>query len=276
MPPRAMLNRRMGPFCVTGCGRKSFLNATNKDLMINAMGGAGTERRFNVKGVSDLVFGKIGATVSNELQKRFGKNPDARPIAPGEKHIVLPTDFGLTRANFAGPGTRVNQRVKRGDVGVDGPRGIDSISKTHDIDYVNARKESDIRKADRKMVSAVRSSTANKKIRNVVIAALKAKMAGEDSGAWDVNKFTESVPPEGIGKGPASRLLKEVIRKQKKCIKKTRKRNRKRKGGNLFQVQGKKVKRTHSIMKRKGKKRSRPRRDDMSPQLAKQIMKQMM
>ena len=142
---------------------------------------------------SDVLFGPIGSTVSNVLSNVFNRNPEARPISPGEKHIVLPTKHGLTRANFAGPGTQVEKRVRRGDRGVDGPRGIDEIARRHDIDYVNARTPADIRRADNRMIRAIDSSTAGRRTKQVVKRALQAKTFGEDLGVFGPNTFTEVI-----------------------------------------------------------------------------------
>ena len=152
---------------------------------------------------SDVLFGPIGSTVSNVLSEVFNKNPEARPISPGEKHIVLPTKHGLTRANFAGPGTQVKKRIKRGDRGVDGPRGIDAAARTHDLAYVNARTPADIRRADNRMIREVEQSTAGKRTKQVVKAALRAKTLGEDLGVFGPNTFTEVLEDDDMkGRGP--------------------------------------------------------------------------
>ncbi len=204
--------------------RKDFMNVTVRDQQLgHGASGAGLGLRKGLALASNVIFGKVGATVSNLISKKFGKNPEARPIFPGEQHIVLPTRFGLTRANFAGPGTQVERRVRRGDRGVDGTRGIDAISKIHDIDYVNARTSADVRRADNKMIASVKRSSAGPKTKAIVLAALKAKKLGEDIGVIDVNTFTQVTEDDNVGasgKGieslPADRLLKKVLKKVKK------------------------------------------------------------
>ena len=184
-------------------------------------------------GIKDIVR-KVTSLVKNKL----GKNPDKRPGFPGERHVPLPTSHGVTIANFAGPGTQIAQRLKRGDKGVDGPRGIDEIAKLHDIDYVNAQKESDIRRADNLMIDRVRNSSAGRLTKKIVIAALKAKKFGEDHKITDVNTFTDSVPEEGLGKGwserkkkdPAQKLLQRTfLQERNRKTKLLREFNRKRK-----------------------------------------------
>ncbi len=68
--------------------------------------------------VHGLATGRVGTTISNVLSEKFNKNPEWRPGFPGEAHLVLPTEHGLTRANFCGPGTNLTKRQARGDKGV--------------------------------------------------------------------------------------------------------------------------------------------------------------
>lgn len=192
--------------------RKQPFDITQRDVRVGASG-SGTKIRL----ASKLLFGDVGTAASNVFQKAFNKNPYARPGFSGEKHIILPTQHGLTRANFAGPGTKLPQRLARRDKPVDGPRGIDAASRTHDIAYSRAKTVADIRHADNRMITDVRRSTAGRKTKAVVVAALRAKKLGEDVGVTDVNTFTQSVPQSELDKepGPADRLLKRVLKKQR-------------------------------------------------------------
>jgi len=147
------------------------------------------------KAVDKLAFGPIGTSISNTLSHAFNKNPKWRPGFPGEKHIVLPTDEGITRANFAGPGTRLDKRLPRGDQGVDGPRGIDSAAKKHDIAYSKIhRGQPDAvaatRKADIQMLKDIDNSTATATAKKVVKTAMRAKVFAEDLGVLDPLKFS--------------------------------------------------------------------------------------
>lgn len=215
---------------VRGSDRNGAYLRGNRFRAVNASGGGfvpNVRGDPNMSAVQGFLVSRGGAGPLGDIARQVGKtvasritgktNPDARPGFAGERHIPLPTNFGLTKANFAGPGTQIAQRIKRGDVGVDGPRGIDQIAKQHDLDYVRATKESDIRKADNDMINRVKKSSAGKLTKKIVIAGLKAKKLGEDLKVTDVNTFTESVPPEGIGKGPshpAHRLLKMATQRQ--------------------------------------------------------------
>ncbi len=165
-----------------------------------------------LKFASNQLFGPVGAAVSNALTKRFGKNPEARPISAGEKHVILPTKHGLTRANWAGPGTHVAKRLKRGDRGVDGPRGIDAAAKRHDLAYVGARTAKDVRAADNRMLRDIRNSTAGRKTKAIATAAMQGKKLGEDLGLFNINTFTQVTEDDKVGKGnlPADKLLSHV------------------------------------------------------------------
>ncbi len=89
----------------------------------------------------------LAAGISNAFPD---SDENARDIFPGEFHAIvkLPNEkFG--RANFTGPGTRIIERLKRGDP----PRVLsDKVSQAHDIRYGLAENEADVRKADEKML----------------------------------------------------------------------------------------------------------------------------
>lgn len=268
--------RGLGLHGRTSCPqRKNFVNFTFRDMkMGHDPGGNGilstaAAAMVGTKLATNLLFGPVGAKVSNFLSKQFGRNPLARDQFPGEKHMVLPTEHGLTRANFAGPGTRLETRMQRGDQGVDGPRGIDAIAMRHDIDYTLARTAEDVRAADNRMIAAIKRSTAGSKTKAIVLAALKAKKLGEDIGVFNIDTFTNvteqgqvrrgrkprgavtaaprgvaPLPPDGDGAGhkrkrgqgppelnPANRLLKTMRRKTA-----PRKKRRRQGGGPLLNI----------------------------------------
>ncbi len=168
------------------------------------------------KGVDKAAFGKIGTNISNTLSERYNKNPEWKPGFAGERHAVLPTNFGLTRANYAGPGTKLQTRLARGDKGVDGPYGIDAAAKTHDIDYYNAKSYSDIRKADKKFIKGVRQSTSTGTMKNLAIGAIKAKNFGEDIGILNKDVFSIQQESQQMGLGNSIYAKKPTKRKKKK------------------------------------------------------------
>ena len=87
----------------------------------------------------------------------------------------LPIDLHLPGYQYCGPGTRLNKRLKRGDTGIN---RLDRICKQHDIDYSTARGQSDIQKADTKMLTAIDKLPQKTMTENIVraVIALKRRM----------------------------------------------------------------------------------------------------
>lgn len=72
----------------------------------------------------------------------------------GEKHIPLYTEEGFRVANFAGPSTAIETRLKSDDPKISQPVTLtDQVAKTHDIRYSLAENFDDIKFADEKMIS---------------------------------------------------------------------------------------------------------------------------
>jgi hypothetical protein len=134
-------------------------------------------------------------------------NPKARPLYPGEKHAAVLSGPGVkgTSYNFMGPGTQLQKRLERGDVGIN---SLDAIAMKHDQDYDKAVTAADVRKADKVfMAGARRQAAADPKVAQIALATFKAKMAAEDAGALDPMTFAQPL----IGGG----LLKQGRRLQK-------------------------------------------------------------
>lgn len=146
-----------------------------------------------------LVSGPVGTKISNVLSEKFNANPAWRPGFSGERHLLLPTKFGITRTNWMGPKTAVLERIKRGDVGVDGPNGIDEAAKLHDLLYHFARTPSDIRRADKRLISDIRKSSQGPKVKAAAIAMLKGKLLGEAVGVFGPETFTKLPGLQGSG-----------------------------------------------------------------------------
>ena len=82
-------------------------------------------------------------------------------LMPGELHGLLQLPNGkLARAQFMGPGTRVVERVKKGERGL---TAVDTESKWHDIAYGLAKNQADIGAADRHMLSKINEFARDKK-----------------------------------------------------------------------------------------------------------------
>ena len=80
--------------------------------------------------------------------------------------------------NFAGPGTHLEKRLKRGDRGVN---RLDKIAGIHDIDYSKAKNLKDKWKADDKMIWAItnlpgKKTTQERVVKTIMQAKRKLKL----------------------------------------------------------------------------------------------------
>lgn len=193
--------------------------------------------------IQSLYTSDLGNSVRNMLPD---SDENARPGFPGEMHVPLALPNGKTgQANFMGPGTKVLQRIERGDP----PRTeVDKISRAHDLRYTLAQSMEDIREADNKMIRKVDETQAQGKdsTQNIVLAnAIRAKAFAEDIGALDKEAFARntsrtyeergysdsqvstlknelaSMEQEGYGKlRPGDRLKLKVIKEQQRKARK--------------------------------------------------------
>ena len=75
----------------------------------------------------------------------------------------------MPKANYLGPGTRLQQRLKRGDRGVN---RLDELAKIHDIDYSKAKSLKDKWKADDKMIRAIKNLPGKKTKQERIVKAI--------------------------------------------------------------------------------------------------------
>ena len=141
------------------------------------------------------------ATDTEQGLKRFKGGAAYGKSAPkykGEKHVYMKVPGGIARANYAGPGTNVRERIKRGDAPIN---AVDAISKAHDLRYMIATDYDAVRAADNKMVAALKSlpSGADSKL-NIFAAkkAMQSKLKLEDSGLAKRGKIAQ----HGVNVGP--------------------------------------------------------------------------
>ena len=138
------------------------------------------------------------------LQDLINKLPSsdekARPLYPGEKHMILKLKNGKSgMANYMGPGTHVIDRLKRGDPG---RTPADMVAKRHDIDFTLAQeapnKKEQIklaREADKRMVSHLRmiqkGAHGGDSFRNIQagLRGIEGKMALENRGLLNPSRF---------------------------------------------------------------------------------------
>ena len=82
-------------------------------------------------------------------------------------------EFHWPKMNYLGPGTRLKERLRRGDRG---KNRLDELAKIHDIDYSKAKNLQDKWKADDKMIQAITNLPGKKtKQERIVKAIMQAK-----------------------------------------------------------------------------------------------------
>ena len=87
-------------------------------------------------------------------------------------------EFHWPGYQYMGPGTHLQKRLKRGDLGIN---RLDRIAKQHDINYSRAKTLRDKHAADRKMIKAIdrfggRKTTTEKIVKKIMQAKVKLKM----------------------------------------------------------------------------------------------------
>ena len=78
-------------------------------------------------------------------------------------------EFHWPGMNFAGPGTHLEKRLKRGYRGVN---CLDEIARIHEIDYSKAKNLKDKWKADDKMIRAITNLTGKKTTQERVVKTI--------------------------------------------------------------------------------------------------------
>lgn len=145
---------------------------------------------------SSLASSELASKIKNKAGEKLTSNTKWRPGFVGEKHLILPTKEGITSANFCGPGTNLQKRLARGDVGVS---QVDDACKVHDILYTAATSKADIRLADDRLIRDIDKSDAGIVQKNILKAGIKAKTLGEDVGVFGPETFTSIPSLEGSG-----------------------------------------------------------------------------
>lgn len=103
----------------------------------------------------------------------------------GERHVPLYTERGFQTANYAGPSTEIETRLKSNDPKIREPITLtDTAALAHDLRYALAENFDHIRKADNKMISKLqeieRDGLDYKINTKIVKNAMKAKRFFED------------------------------------------------------------------------------------------------
>ena len=114
---------------------------------------------------------KTGKRKVRRKRPQKGKKRGQRGAALDIQKLIEKTgkEFYWPRANYLGPGTRLQQRLKRGDRGVN---RLDELAKIHDLDYSKAKSLKDKWKADDKMIRAIKNLPGKKTKQERIVKAI--------------------------------------------------------------------------------------------------------
>lgn len=118
----------------------------------------------------------------------------------------LPFEAHLPGYNYLGPGTKLDKRLQRGDLGIN---SLDEAAKEHDIAYSQSKSLSDRHKAD-------------EILENKAWERVKSKDAslGEKAAAWLVTNTMKAKRKLGMGLPPKSKRKTGGTKKGGKLVKK--------------------------------------------------------
>ena len=163
------------------------------------------DKRGVIKDMGEKAVQFYGSDFGKAIQNVLPSGDEtARDGFSGERHAILQLSNGKYGvANYMGPGTRVIERLKRGDP----PRTLaDKVAQRHDIDYALAAgmKDKDaqnkaIRAADKRMVASLdkigREGTDAQKNVFQGKRLIQGKMAAEDIGLMAKGSFGGDLAP---------------------------------------------------------------------------------
>ena len=110
-----------------------------------------------------------------------------------ELHAPLWVDGRFRKANYAGPGTDLINRLKQGSKPIS---GVDKVAMAHDLRYQLADGDAEAeRKADEKMVSKLKEKGLDNKFNRMMGSVpIRAKMALENLGIFPKGHMSKSGP----------------------------------------------------------------------------------
>lgn len=167
-----------------------------------------------IKNIGKFYSSRPGTFMTNMWGKYVNPHPNWRPNYVGENHMIIDN----TTSNFLGPGTHIEERIKRGDPPLDGINGIDAQARIHDIDYMKAKTLDDVRKADIKLLKNIDQSTGKPYLKKLTKTAIKSKMLAEDLGILDKNKFAQI----DLFTNKDTKMVGQGMKKSKNKLKKVR------------------------------------------------------
>lgn len=150
----------------------------------------------NKNRIADAYTGEIGTALRNAIPD---SDDTARNGYPGEMHMILQLKNGKNGiANYMGPGTEIEKRLRRNDPG---RTPADTVAKRHDLDYALAQgartkagQFQQVRAADNRMISTLKkiNMRGTDVPRNIQagMKLIQAKKIGEDLGIVDKQRFS--------------------------------------------------------------------------------------
>ena len=114
---------------------------------------------------------RTGKRKARRKRPQKGKKRGQRGAALDIQKLIEKTgkEFHWPRENYLGPGTRLQQRLKRGDRSIN---RLDELAKIHDIDYSKAKSLKDKWKADDKMIRAITNLPGKKTKQERIVKAI--------------------------------------------------------------------------------------------------------
>ena len=152
----------------------------------------------------------VGKAIINRLPST---DENATKGFAGEKHQILRLKNGFGVANFSGPGTALEKRLRRGDLKKTRSE-VDRIAALHDIHFALAQgsktRDEQVRKvraADKRMLKNLARASKKKLDHPLNIKAAQAgitgKLAAEMAGVIPAGSYSgplrENIPPEELG-----------------------------------------------------------------------------
>ena len=159
---------------------------------------------------TDLYTSELGTTLRNLVPS---SDDTARPAFAGEKHAILKLPNGkFGTANYMGPGTQLERRLKRGDP----PRTMaDRVAQAHDSRYALARSQKDVANADRAMIRKLKELQSKRLDSNLNIQMglrpIQAKLHAESLGLvkpGSIATFGDSL--KSSNRGMVEKKLREL------------------------------------------------------------------
>lgn len=133
----------------------------------------------------DAYGSELATEIKNSVARHYDKNPLARPAFAGEKMIFIPTNYGLSQANFCGGNVRLRERMERGDKGVDGPGGIDEQCGRYKIKEANAITPDQKKEALNQFIDNLDKAKGSSKVKSLLKAFYKSKRMKQSLGLDD-------------------------------------------------------------------------------------------